>query len=62
MAAEHPEIAHIRSVCAKWGALTQQMTGSGATMFAIMSDMDSAKGAVTELKHTYRDVFLARPV
>ncbi|MBQ8769098.1 MAG: 4-(cytidine 5'-diphospho)-2-C-methyl-D-erythritol kinase [Oscillospiraceae bacterium] len=62
VAAEHPEIDHIKSVCAACGALAQQMSGSGSATFAIMSDRASAIAACEKLKENYRQVFLAEPV
>lgn len=62
VAAEHPEIEHIKSVCADCGALAQQMSGSGSATFAIMPDRASAVAAMNKLKETYFQVFLAEPV
>lgn len=62
VAAEHPEIEHIKAVCAGCGALAQQMSGSGSATFALMPDRASAAAACERLKETYRQVFLAEPV
>lgn len=62
VAAEHPEIDHIKSVCAACGALAQQMSGSGSATFAIMPDRESAIAACDKLKQTYHQVFLAQRV
>lgn len=62
VAAEHPEIDHIKSVCAACGALAQQMSGSGSATFAIMPDRDSAISAFEQLQQTYHQVYLAQPV
>jgi len=62
VAAEHPEIDHIKFVCASCGALVQQMSGSGSATFAIMPDRASAVTAMDKLKETYFQVFLAEPV
>lgn len=62
VAAEHPEIDHIKSVCAAYGALAQQMSGSGSATFAIMPDWASAVAACDKLKETYSQVFMAEPV
>lgn len=59
---EHPEIGHIKSVCMARGAMAVQMTGSGSVVYAIMPDMASAHQAMEELKQTYSQVFLAKPV
>ena len=62
VAAEHPEIDHIKSVCADCGALAQQMSGSGSATFAIMPDHTSAVAACAKLKERYHQVFIAQPV
>lgn len=62
VAAEHPEIDHIKSVFASCGALAQQMSGSGSATFAIMPDRASAVAACEKLKETYYQVFLAQSV
>ena len=62
VAAEHPEIEHIKSVFAQCGALAQQMSGSGSAVFAIMPDFDSALNAFNALKDTYRMTYLSEPV
>lgn len=59
---DHPEIGHIKRVCNSHGALAAQMTGSGSVVFAVMPDQFSAERAADELKQTYSQVFLARPV
>lgn len=62
VAADHPEIAHIKSVYDHCGALCCQMTGSGSVVFAIFSEKDQAENAVRMLKETYQQVFYAQPV
>lgn len=62
VAAEHPEIDHIKSVCAACGALAQQMSGSGSATFAIMPNRESAIAACDKLKQTYHQVFLTQSV
>lgn len=62
VAAEHPEIDHIKSVFAQCGALAQQMSGSGSAVFAIMPDFESALNAFNALKDTYRMIYLSEPV
>jgi 4-diphosphocytidyl-2C-methyl-D-erythritol kinase len=62
VAAEHPEIDHIKSVFAKCGALAQQMSGSGSAVFAIMPDFESALNAFNALKDTYHMTYLSKPV
>ncbi len=62
VAAEHPEIEHIKSVFAQCGALAQQMSGSGSAVFAIMPDSDSARRAFHALKDTYPMTYLSTTV
>ena len=62
VSADHPEIAHIRSIYKECGALACQMTGSGSVVFAIMPDSVSAEKAIQELKKTYTQVYSAEPV
>ncbi len=62
VAAEHPEIDHIKGILAGSGAIAQQMSGSGSAVFGIMPDRESANNAIEELKKTYHLTFLAEPV
>ncbi len=62
VAAEHPQIDHIKSVAAQCGALAQQMSGSGSATFAIFPDAQSANAAYNTLKATYALTWLTRPV
>ena len=58
----YPEIAHIKDICNAHGAIASQMTGSGSVVFAVMPDLAAAENAMTELKKTYSQVFLAETV
>ena len=62
VAAEHPQIDHIKSLAAQCGALAQQMSGSGSATFAIFPDAQSANAAYNTLKATYALTWLTRPV
>lgn len=43
------------------GAVTAQMTGSGAAVFGIFDRQDAARKAVATLKSSYRQVYLCKP-
>lgn len=62
VSADHPEIQHIKDICVDCGALAAQMTGSGSVVFAIMPEEASAQKAMQQLKKTYSQVFVTRPV
>lgn len=62
VAGDHTEIGHICGILSSYGALAQQMTGSGATVYGIMPDENAAFCAMDELRKFYSDVFLAYPV
>lgn len=53
------------AICAKLnehGALTSQMTGSGAAVFGVFHGEDAARAAVQALQGSYKQVYLCRPV
>lgn len=53
------------AICAKLnehGALTSQMTGSGAAVFGVFDVEDAARAAVQALQGSYKQVYLCRPV
>ncbi len=62
VAAEHPKIDHIKSVFAQFGALAQQMSGSGSAVFAIMPDFESAASAYNQLKEIYPQTYITKSV
>lgn len=62
VSADHPEIDHIKAICASCGALAQQMSGSGSAVFAIMPSEKAAQAAYDQLKAHYSQVFIAKPV
>ena len=52
------------AICAKLnehGALTSQMTGSGAAVFGVFDGEDAARAAVQALQGSYKQVYLCRP-
>ena len=60
--AEHLELNYIKSICHSYGALNQQMTGSGSAIFAIMPSFEYAAVVCNMLKENYPQVFIAKPV
>ena len=53
------------AICAKLnehGAMTSQMTGSGAAVFGVFDGEDAARAAVQALQGSYKQVYLCRPV
>ncbi|MGM9602914.1 MAG: 4-(cytidine 5'-diphospho)-2-C-methyl-D-erythritol kinase [Faecousia sp.] len=60
--ADHLELNYIRSICNSYGALTQQMTGSGSAVFAIMPSFEYAAVVCNMLKDNYPKVFIAKPI
>ena len=62
VAAEHPEIDHIKSVYAEYGALAQQMSGSGSALFGIFPNMQTGNAAYIALRETYSQTFITKPV
>ena len=60
--AEHLELNYIKSICNSYGALNQQMTGSGSAVFAIMPNFEYAAVVCNMLKENYPQIFIAKPV
>ncbi|MBQ3394071.1 MAG: 4-(cytidine 5'-diphospho)-2-C-methyl-D-erythritol kinase [Oscillospiraceae bacterium] len=61
-AAGSPDTPVIRNALMDLGALGSIMTGSGAAVFGVFPDTESAAKAYEEMKTRYRSVFLAHPV
>ena len=59
---EHLELNYIKSICHSYGALNQQMTGSGSAVFAILPSFEYAAVVCNMLKDNYPKVFIAKPV
>lgn len=59
---EHLELNYIKSICHSYGALNQQMTGSGSAVFAILPNFEYAAVVCNMLKDNYPKVFIAKPV
>lgn len=60
--AEHLELNYIKSICNTYGALNQQMTGTGSAVFAIMPSFEYGAVVCNMLKENYPQIFIARPV
>lgn len=60
--ADHLELNYIKSICNTYGAMNQQMTGSGSAVFAIMPSFEYAAVLCSMLKDNYPQVFIAKPV
>ena len=59
---DHLELNYIKSICHSYGALAQQMTGSGSAIFAIMDSFEYAAVVCNMLKENYPRVFIGKPV
>ena len=59
---DHLELNYIKSICNSYGALTQQMTGSGSAVFAIMPSFEFSAVLCSMLKDNYPQVFIAKAV
>lgn len=60
--AEHLELNYIKSILNSYGAVTQQMTGSGSAVFGIMPSFEYAAVACSMLKENYPQIFIAKAV
>ena len=60
--AEHLELNYIKSIFNSYGAVAQQMTGSGSAVFAILPNFEYAAVACNMLKDNYPQVYIAKPV
>ena len=59
---EHLELNYIKSICNSYGALTEQMTGSGSAVFAILPSFEYAAVVCSMLKENYPNIYIAKPV
>ncbi len=60
--ADHLELNYIKSIFNSYGALGQQMTGSGSAVFCIVDNFEYAAVICNMLKDNYPEVFIAKPV
>lgn len=61
-AEESREIAYLKDVMLRCGALNAVMTGSGPTVFGLFAQKDRAERAVEILRDHYPQLFLTEPV
>lgn len=59
---DHLELNDMKSIFNSYGAIAQQMTGSGSAVFAIVPDFELATVICNMLKDNYPNVFIAKPV
>ncbi len=59
---EHLELNYIKSIFNSYGALGQQMTGSGSAVFAIVESFEYAAVICNMLKENYPQVYICKPV
>lgn len=59
---EHLELNYIKSICNTYGALNQQMTGSGSAVYAMMPNFEYAAVVCNMLKDNYPQIFIAKPI
>ena len=59
---EHLELNYIKSIFNSYGAVGQQMTGSGSAVYAIVESFEYAAVICNMLKENYPQVYIAKPV
>ena len=59
---DHLELNYIKSIFNTYGALGQQMTGSGSAVFAVVDNFEYAAVICNMLKENYPHVFICKPV
>lgn len=59
---DHLELNYIKSIFNSYGAIGQQMTGTGSAVFAITTSFEHAAVICNMLKENYPQVFIAKPV
>lgn len=59
---EHLELNYIKSIFNTYGAIGQQMTGSGSAVFAVVPDFERCAVICNMLKENYPQVYIAKPV
>ncbi len=59
---DHLELNYIKSIFNSYGSLSQQMTGSGSAVFAIVPSFEYAAVICNMLKDNYPKVYIAKPV
>jgi 4-diphosphocytidyl-2C-methyl-D-erythritol kinase len=56
------ELNYIKSIYNSYGAVAQQMTGSGSAVFAITDSFEYAAVICNMLKDNYPQVYICKPV
>ncbi len=59
---DHLELNYIKSIFNSYGAVAEQMTGSGSAVFAIVESFEYAAVICNMLKENYPSVYIAKPV
>ena len=59
---DHLELNYIKSICNSYGAIAQQMTGSGSAVFAIVESFEYAAVICNMLKANYPNVYIGKPI
>ena len=59
---EHPELNYIKSIFHSYGAVGQQMTGSGSAVFCVVAEFELAAVICSMLRENYPMVYIAKPV
>lgn len=59
---DHLELNYIKSIFNSYGAIGQQMTGSGSAVYAIVDNFEYAAVICNMLKDNYPQVYIGKPV
>ena len=59
---DHLELNYIKSLMHNYGALNQQMTGSGSAVFAVMHEFEFAAVVCSMLQPNYPNIYICKPV
>jgi 4-diphosphocytidyl-2C-methyl-D-erythritol kinase len=59
---DHLELNYIKSIFHSYGAIGQQMTGSGSAVFGVVAEFELAAVICNMLRDTYPLVYIAKPV
>lgn len=59
---DHLEMNYIKSIFNTYGAIAYQMTGSGSSIFAIVTEFEQAAVICNMLKDNYPQVYIAKPI
>ncbi len=58
----HLEINYIKSIFNTYGAIGQQLTGSGSAVFAMVPDFERCAVICSMLRENYPNIYIAKPV